>query len=113
MSSVAFPQNADDSSVDKAPKTKMLIEFGKVSNGEFKSIIDKLFIELQSNPTAQGYILIYGMSKQVAARERLLRNQIVFRSQDGSRITFVRGKAERIIRTQFWIVPDGAESPTP
>ncbi len=112
-SSTMFAQVEEKSLSTEMPKASVLSEFGKSPNGQIRMLVDNFFLELQNNPTAQGYIFDYGMRKEVAEREKNFRNHIVFRSQDASRITFVRGKVEKEIRTQLWIVPEGAEPPKP
>ena len=64
-----------------------------------------------NNPTAQGQIITYGANRQVAGRERLIKNQIYFCRFDSQRITFVTGGFSKEIKTEFWVVPKGADSP--
>jgi hypothetical protein len=89
-------------------------EFTNLANDDVRQRLDAFFATLQSDPTAQGYIINYGTPRNVTRRETLIRNHINFRGFDASRITFVNGgdNAEGI-RTRLVLVPAGAEAPTP
>lgn len=106
MSSTAFPQTRDNK-----PQASNVDEFGRVANGDLKARLDGFFVELINNPTAQGHIITYGSNREVTSRERLIKNQIYFRRFDSQRITFVKGGFSKEIKTEFWVVPAGAESP--
>lgn len=106
MGSTAFPQTRDNK-----PQASNIDEFGRVTNGDIKARLDGFFVELINNPTAQGHIITYGLNREVAGRERLIKNQIYFRRFDSQRITFVTGGFSKEIKTEFWVVPQGAESP--
>ena len=69
--------------------------------------------ELRKEPTATGYIINYGRASDVARREKQIRNSINFRRYDAIRIIIVNGGKARVLKTVFWIVPEGAEPPTP
>lgn len=85
-----------------------------LSNDEVRARLDNFFAELQSDPTAQGYVITYGPARAVTTRERLIRNHIAFRNQDASRFTFVQGgDTGEGIRTRLVLVPAGATPPTP
>lgn len=107
MSSLAFSQTAEK------PEALMADEFGKVPNGHFRSVLDNFFVELQNNPDSQGLIINYGAKRELAARERLIKNHISFRKFPDSRISFINGGHSNQIKTQFWRVPQGAENPKP
>jgi hypothetical protein len=100
--------------VDSAPEAVKIDEFGTATNGNVKMRFDNFIIELQNDPTAQGYIINYGSAKEIANRQRQIRNAIAFRKFDASRITIVNGgESGESIKTQFWVVPAGATPPTP
>jgi hypothetical protein len=88
--------------------------FNVLPNDEVRGRLDNFFSRLQNDPTAQGYIITYGPARQVAARERLIRNHIAFRNQDPARFTFVQGgDTGEGLRTRLVFVPAGADAPTP
>ncbi len=88
---------------------ELVDEFESLPNNEVRARIDNLFIRLQNEPNSTGYVVNYGTARQVAARERLIRNHIRLRGYDASRIVFVNGGVESGIRTRLWIVPQGAD----
>ena len=92
-------------------------EFGKLANDDVKARIQNLYVELGNNPNAQGYIINYGTDKEIAAREKQIQNAISFLRLDANRLTMVRGGAnprgESGAWSIVWIVPPGAEPPTP
>ena len=91
--------------------------FGPLPDDEVKARIQNLYVELGNNPQAQGYIINYGTDKEIANRERQIRKAITFLKLDPSRVTLVRGGAnpsgETGVFTRVWIVPPGADNPTP
>ena len=113
MSSVAFAQTEENTEPQETPKAIKFDEFEKASNGYVKMKMDAFFVELSNNPAAQGYIINYGTDREIAKREKQIRNSITFRRYDVSRITLVRGGNREVIKTDLWLVPPGAESPTP
>lgn len=88
-------------------------EFGYVSNGNVRYFMDIFFQELFSNADSKGYIINYGKPSEIVQRERILRNRINLRRFNASRIKFVRGGNKKEFITELWIVPQGAEPPTP
>ena len=100
--------------VDEFPDAILVDEFGPLANDDIRARLDQFFIELQNNPTNQGYIINYGTDAQIAARERLITNHIAFRQFDRSRITLVRGGDQGTgAYTKLYRIPPGAENPTP
>lgn len=82
-----------------------------------KARIDNLLNELQNNPNDQGYIIEYFEPKTSKAsidqKIKKLTNYIArIRRFDANRITIVR-VLENENRTKFYLVPPGAEPPTP
>lgn len=113
MSSIAFAQTEEEIEMQDAPQAVKVVEFGKVTNGYIKMQLDYFFTELGNNPTAQGYIFNFGTKREIAQVEKVVRYQIKVRNFDSERITFVSGGAAENLQTQFWLVPIGAETPTP
>lgn len=91
-------------------------EFGKLANDDVKARIQNLYVALGNNPNAQGYIINYGTPKEVAAREKQIRDAIKFLRLDASRVTMVNGGPNPNgagVWTKVWIVPPGVDNPTP
>ena len=97
------------------PKARLLDEFPHSTQGYIKMLLDStLFLELQNDPSAQGYVVIFPKTPgEKAAIERIIRNQIRVRRFDASRITMIDGPKNPRSVIQFWIVPAGAEAPKP
>lgn len=105
--STAFAQT------EKSQESQKFFEFGKISKSLLKEKTEDFFTELWKDTKSQGYIINYGTNKEVAKREKEIRDLIAFRNQDASRITFVRSDSKKNFLTELWIVPNGAEPPTP
>ena len=100
--------------IDTVPVPFQVDEFGRLVPDDLRGRLDNYFVTLQNNPNAQGYIINYGPPREVAARERLMRNHITFRNAPADRIVFVNGgDTGEGIKSNLWIVPAGAEPPTP
>jgi hypothetical protein len=70
--------------------------------------------ELSNDPTSQGYIIIYregGKQNLARGRRREIENWVSRQHFDPSRITFMDGTVQVEAKTQFWLVPPGAETP--
>lgn len=108
---------SETGSVVGRPKPRLIDEFGKLPDDEVKARIQNLYIALGNEPNAQGYIINYGTDKEIAVRERQIQKAIAFLKLDPSRVTVVRGGAnprgEKGVWTKVWIVPPGADNPTP
>lgn len=92
-------------------------EFGNLPRNEVRVRIDMLFLQLKNEMNGQLYIINYGTEKEIAAREKLIRDHIAFRKYDSYRVTMVRGgenpSRENGIWSRFYIVPPGMEVPEP
>jgi len=113
MSSIIFAQTVEKPKQNEMPKVSKTVEFGQVSNGNIRYLMDRFLAEIYDNATVQGYIISYGKTREVVRREKILRSHINFRVFDVSRITFVRGSNKKEFVTEFWFVPQGAKPPTP
>ncbi len=109
------PETASETApVDPYPEPLLVDEFAKLQNDDVRARLDAFFVELQNNPTNQGYIINYGTDRDIAARERLINNHIDFRRFDRSRITLVRGGDTGAgINTKLYRIPPGAQNPAP
>ena len=113
-------QNCADSASETAPikdkiEPERVDDFGKAVNDEVKARVQNFYTTyLNPNPSAKGYIINYGTPKQIAAREKQITAAIRFLKFDPSRVTMVSGGDRgNGIETTFWVVPPGADDPTP
>lgn len=108
MSSVVFAQAQETSE----PKAYKFDEFGKISNREFDKRFTKFLVKLQyEEPISTGYIINSGKASEVSKRELKIRDGT--RRCHHCRIVIVNGGKSKVLKTAFWIVPQGAEPPTP
>jgi hypothetical protein len=107
LSSVAVAQT------EETPKAVKFDEFENATNGYVKMKMDYFYTELSNNPSSQGYIINYGTDREIAIRERQIRTSIQWRKYDATRITIVRGGFRDGVKSEFWIIPPGAENPAP
>lgn len=99
----------------ETPVAKLVDEFRTVGNCERGlAAADSFMRELSNDPASQGYIVIYrqgGKQNLAIGRKREIENWVKRQHFDTSRITFLDGTAQVEAKTQFWLVPPGAESP--
>lgn len=107
---------------EEIPPTSILFdEFPFRSFDDDKARLDNLAIELQNNPTFQGYIIMYqGIDKRSSRSgdvDKLSRRALDYlvreRGVDPSRIQIVRGRDWQTTTYQIWLVPPGAPVPVP
>ena len=120
LASISFSQAADEPVSEQNAKAAIKIdEFGREGDCQVSSRLDNFFVELQKNSAATGFVITYQGKNalpadyEVSGYERLIRNQIAFRNQDASRFTFLRGGFREELATELWLVPSGADAPTP
>jgi hypothetical protein len=111
----ACPKTASESGIVAGrPKATLATEsVGEEKADVLKQRVDQFYTELANNPSATGVIINYGTDKEVQKRQNEIEKAIAFRKYDRSRVTFVRGDSTPGIRTRFFIVPAGADQPTP
>jgi hypothetical protein len=103
-------------SIPERPGARKVDEYGNIRFNDEKARLDNFAIELQNDPTAQGYIIAYGgrvgRRGEAQARADRARNYLVnTRGIDPSRIVTVDGGFREDLTVELWIVPSGAEQP--
>ncbi len=106
--------------VTEIPESVLFDEFPTISNDDDKARLDGLAVELQNNPSYQGYIIMYrGTDRRSQSRtpEKLSRMALDYlvkeRGVDPSRLTIVQGGTRPTTTYQMWLVPPGAKIPVP
>lgn len=99
-------------------KPRKFDEYYDIARNDEKARLDNYAIQLQSEPGAQGYIIIYPSekAKSNAAQERATRISdylVNSRGIDASRFTVTMGRARENWMIELWIVPQGAPPPVP
>ena len=106
------------SSVPAPPNPTKFDEIGEVQRNDEKARLDAFAIELQNNPSAQGYVIAYGgrnrrfgsgQQRGDRAKEYLTHT----RGIDASRIVVIDGGQRETGTMELWIVPPGATPPRP
>jgi hypothetical protein len=118
--SAAFAQNEqivvcrpNSNICDPVPRAGKKDEFKEIDDADFKTHLKDFFAELQKKSGSQGVIINYGSETEIVKREKLIVESTKNRKYDSSRLTLVRGGNAEIPKTEFWIVPPGAENPVP
>jgi hypothetical protein len=108
------PGDSETAPVAVPGKPILIDTQGPGVDDDVKARVDAYYIQLNNDPTAQGYIINYGTDREIARREAQIKKAIAFRKYDASRVTFVRGgnTGEGIV-TKYWLVPAGVTPPTP
>jgi hypothetical protein len=100
------------------PEPRKFDEFNSVSFDDDKARLDNFALELQQNPDAQGYIIVYGgIAKRSIAAERLGTRTMDYltktRKVDPRRLVVANGGYRERTGYELWIVPPGASLPVP
>jgi hypothetical protein len=88
-------------------------EYGNIRFNDEKARLDNFAIQLQNQPNAQGYYIVYGScAGEGQARADRAKNYLVNnRGIDASRIVIVDGGCRSDLGVELWIVPSGADAP--
>jgi hypothetical protein len=97
-------------------RARKLDEYGVIRTGDEKLRLDSFTVELQNDPTAQGYLICYGgrRGRAGAARRRCERARTYLISTRGiqaSRVVTVDGGLRDVLTLELWLVPSGATPP--
>jgi hypothetical protein len=95
------------------PVARIVDEYGVLKDDDVKARIDNFYIQLNNDPTAKGYIIIYGTPAQIRRQKAQIMKAINFRKYDASRVTFVDGPDNGTQTVKLWLVPAGADNPQP
>ena len=98
-----------------APPARKFDEYGNIRFNDEKARLDNFAIQLQNEPTAQGYIIGYGScDAEGQTRANRAKDYLVnTRGIDAGRIVVVDGGCMPQLKVELWIVPQGATPPTP
>jgi hypothetical protein len=89
-------------------------EYGNIRFNDEKARLDNFAIQLQNEPTAQGYIIGYGScDAEGTTRANRAKDYLVnTRGIDAGRLVVVDGGCLPELLVQLWVVPQGATAPT-
>ncbi len=96
-------------------EAKLIDEFGALKDDDVKARVDNFYIQLNNNPSSQGYIIIYGTPAEIKRRRAQIMKAInrPGTSYDASRVTIVESPSDGGLNTKFYLVPPGAANPNP
>ncbi len=105
---------SETGSVDSKPTAIPVDDFGKAPDDDVKARVQNFYVQLNANPTAQGYVINYGTTAQIKKRRNQIMKAINFLKYDPSRFTFIDGPDNGTgEQTKFYVVPAGADRPNP
>jgi hypothetical protein len=98
------------------PLARKVDEYGNIRFNDEKARLDNFAIELQNDPTSQGYLICYGGRRgragEAQARCDRAKNYLVTtRGIDASRVVTVDGGYREDLTVELWVVPSGATPP--
>ena len=93
-------------------------EFPDISRNDEKARLDNYGIELQNDPTATAYVIVYpgrsGKSRDVQNHaNRIVEYLVHSRGLDKSRIVTLVGPVRDNLFVELWVTPQGATPPNP
>ncbi len=93
-------------------------EFPDIQRNDEKARLDNLAIELQNDPTATAYVVVYpgrgGKRGEVQHHSsRIVEYLVNSRGIDGHRVVTLVGGARNELFVELWITPQGATPPNP
>ena len=100
------------------PVTKKFDEFPDISRNDEKARLDNFGIELQNDPTATAYVIVYPGRSSKRGEVQLHSSRVVdylvnSRNLDQNRIKTLVGPARDELYVELWITPQGATPPNP
>jgi hypothetical protein len=110
--------------VEKLPEPEKKVAYQidtarKVTNfDDDKARLDIFAVELQNNPDAQGYIVVYqGIEKRAKNADKIVNRasdyMVKSRGVDPRRVSGANGGYRESTQMELWIIPAGANPPTP
>src|SRR5215213_3345516 len=100
------------------PSSRKFDEFPDIARNDEKARLDNFAIELQNDPSATGYVIVYpGRSSKRAEVQEHFGHVIDYlvnsRQMDQSRIKTIEGPKREHLFVELWVTPQGATPPNP
>jgi len=110
--------SSSTTSVELKAEAKKVTEYGAVALINEHVVLDTFAIELQNDPTSQGYIIAYGEAGTTAAKVDVAAKRahdylVKTGKMDDARFVVVNGGNRKTAVTELWLVPMGATPPKP
>jgi hypothetical protein len=99
-------------------KGRKFDEYPSIARNDEKARLDNFAVELQGDPTATAYIVVYpGRSGKAGDVQRHTTRQVDYlvnsRGIDAHRIVTLTGRTKDELMVELWLVPQGAKPPMP
>jgi hypothetical protein len=99
-------------------ESRMFDDYLNIARNDEKARLDNFGIELQNDPTATGYVIVYPgrSSKRAEVQDqfgRVIDYLVNSRGIDKSRIRTIEGRKKDQLSKELWITPQGATPPNP
>jgi PKD domain len=109
--------SACTTAITKVAVARKVDEYGNIRFNDEKARLDNFAIELQNDPTSQGYLICYGGRRGRAGEgqarcDRAKNYLVTTRGIDASRVVTVDGGYREDLTVELWVVPSGANPPT-
>lgn len=100
------------------PPSRKFDEFPDIARNDEKARLDNYAIELQNDPTATAYVIVYPGQRSRPGDVQRHTNRIVdylvnTRGIDGGRIMTITGPVRGELFIELWLTPQGAVAPLP
>ena len=100
------------------PNCRKFDEFAAINRNDEKARLDNYAIEIQNDPTATGYIIVYpGQKGRPGAVQQRITHMVDYmvntRGIDRSRVITIIGPTRTEFGAELWTCPSGAKAPTP
>jgi hypothetical protein len=99
-------------------KSRLFDDYLNIARNDEKARLDNFAIELQNEPGATGYVIVYPGrgSKRAEVQDhfgRVIDYVVNSRGLDKSRLRTIEGPKKDQLSVQLWLVPQGATPPNP
>src|SRR3569832_1053050 len=100
------------------PASRKIDEYPENARNDEKARLDNFTIELQNDPSATGYVIVYPgrTSKRAEVQDhfgRVIDYVVNSRQLDKGRIKTIEGPKRDQLKVELWITPLGATPPNP
>jgi len=102
-------------SIYQQPTARKIDEYGNLSSDDEKARLDNFAVELQNDPSAQGYIIAYGVRGRAGEAQRRADRARAYlvnsRNISADRVMTVDGGLREAVAVELWLLPPGATPP--
>lgn len=103
--------------MQRAPKAYLFDKFGLVTSNDEKARLDSFAIELQRDPGAAGYIVVFGKRgrppSEAKKRADNAKKYLWHYNRTSNKLESIDHCFRATVEYELWIVPRGARVPTP